>query len=148
MTRTLPYSFHLLGIKPNHLWEDLRADECWPVRVCVWRQCLAPSFPDSLMGKLWAGSVWFFILISHTALASYCDLLLRDQGEGQSWAARVYFPAVLRIQLEDLVLFDFVLFISLVCCTTKQLLCLQWKHWGGQQTKRKQETSSAHWYYT
>lgn len=132
----------------DHLWEDLSAERCWPVRVCVWRQCLAPSSPDSLMGKLWAGSVLFFILVSHTGLASYCNVLLRGQGKGQSWPASVYFPVVSWIPLERLVLFNFVLFNSSVCCTTKQLLCLKWKHCGGQQTKRKQEASSGQWHYT
>lgn len=143
MTRTWPYCFHLFGIRPNRLWEDLSTEGCWPVRVCVWRQCLAPSSPHSLMGKLWAGSVWFFILVSHTARASDCNLLLRGRGKGQSWLASVYFPVV-----SWKTLFCLTLFISWVCCTTKQLLCLQWKHWGSQQTKCKQEASSGQWHYT
>lgn len=112
MTRTSALLFPSVLDQADGLWEDLSAERCWPVRVCVWRQCLAPSSPDSLMGKLWAGSVLFFLLVSHTALASYCDVLLcGGQGKGQSWPASVYFPVVSWIPLERLVLFNFVLFV-------------------------------------
>lgn len=51
------------------LWEYLSAERCWPVCVCVWRLCLAPSSPHSPSGKLRAGTILLFIPLSHTALA-------------------------------------------------------------------------------